>query len=144
MKATSLLVFFCVDVGYYFSSCVNDEVAVPKLKCNQADLLVTISCRGSCKCRGIVSQYTYDDVVEAYVVSTDEFGNFSYISFNFGYSHTAVGFSIPCRCNKYLALDLEIKYLKKKTSTLILITKFTNRWIYVNSYNEGARPTVSK
>jgi hypothetical protein len=25
----------------------------------------------------IVSQYTYDDVIEAYVVSTDEFGNFS-------------------------------------------------------------------
>jgi hypothetical protein len=46
----------------------------------------------------IVSQYTYDDVIEAYVVSTDEFGNFfKSISFQTLATATtaAIGFSVP-------------------------------------------------
>jgi hypothetical protein len=55
--------------------------AIPRLSCNQPDLSVNKSVAEVHENAGaIVSQYTYDDVIEAYVVSTDEFGNFHLFS----------------------------------------------------------------
>jgi hypothetical protein len=45
-----------------------------------------------------VTKYTYNDIIEAYVVSSDENGNFFQIDFspNFGDSHqVTIGFSVP-------------------------------------------------
>lgn len=61
-----------------FGACANDEAAVPKLNCNQPDFETNKTVAEIQETTSkIVSQYLYDDVIEAYVVSSDENGNFS-------------------------------------------------------------------
>jgi hypothetical protein len=151
MKATFSSVFPVLMLATIFSSCVNDEVAVPKLKCNQADLLVNKSvAEVHANAGAIVSQYTYDDVIEAYVVSTDEFGNFfKSISFQTLATATtpAVGFSVPVDAtNTYVDFRFGNKvYLKVKDQyTDINYGSLRIGGIYVNSYNEGAVGRLSQ
>jgi S-adenosylmethionine hydrolase len=65
-----------------------------------------------------VSQYKYDDVIEAYVVSTDEYGNFfKSISFQTLATATtkAIGFSVPVDVAIYVDYRLGNKvYIKLK------------------------------
>jgi hypothetical protein len=59
-----------------FYSC-NDEVDVPKLDCNQPDLAVNQTVEKVKETAGATAtKYAYDDTIEAYVVSSDEGGNF--------------------------------------------------------------------
>jgi hypothetical protein len=55
---------------------VTDEVAAPKLICTQPDLTPNKVSDVYAVTNALVSQYKYDDVIEAYVVSSDEAGNF--------------------------------------------------------------------
>jgi predicted RNA polymerase sigma factor len=55
---------------------VTDEVAAPKLICTQPDLTPNKRLAMCMRLQMLVSQYKYDDVIEAYVVSSDEAGNF--------------------------------------------------------------------
>ena len=77
MKPIFNNLFFSIVIAIAFTSCVNDEVAIPKLSCTQPDLTVN---RTVAEVRenanAIVTQYKYDDIIEAYVVSSDESGNF--------------------------------------------------------------------
>jgi hypothetical protein len=68
-----------------------EETTVPKLVCTQPDFVVNKSVEAiQVNAGAIVTKYTYNDIIEAYVVSSDENGNFSnrFLS-NFGDSHQA-------------------------------------------------------
>jgi hypothetical protein len=151
MKATFYIIFSLLLSVIFFSSCINDEVAVPKLICNQPDLSVNKSVVEVHENAGaIVSQYTYDDVIEAYVVSTDEFGNFfKSISFQTLATATtpAIGFSVPVDAtNTYVDFRFGNKvYLKMKDQyTDINYGGLRIGGIYVNSYDEGAVGRLSQ
>jgi hypothetical protein len=151
MKATFHTVFSLSLSVILFSSCVNDEVVVPKLSCNQADLLVNKSVADvHAQAGAIVSKYTYDDVIEAYVISTDEFGNFfKTISFQTLATATtpAIGFSVPVDVtNIYIDYRFGNKvYLKLKDQyTDINYGSLRIGGIYVNSYNEGGVGRLSQ
>jgi hypothetical protein len=151
MKATFYTVFSLFLLVSIFSSCANDEVAIPKLSCNQPDLSVNKTVADvQANAGAIVSQYTYDDVIEAYVVSTDEFGNFfKSISFQTLATATtpAIGFSVPVDAtNTYIDFRFGNKvYIKLKDQyTDINYGSIRIGGIYVNSYHEGAVGRLSQ
>jgi hypothetical protein len=77
MKATFYTIFPFRYRLFFFHLVSMMRLPFPT-KLQPADLLVNKSVAEVHENAGaIVSQYTYDDVIEAYVVSTDEFGNFS-------------------------------------------------------------------
>ncbi|MEN2398308.1 DUF5689 domain-containing protein [Flavobacterium sp. MC2016-06] len=75
MKSIFLNSFFTLTI-LFFCSC-NNEVEVPKLVCTQPDLPVNRTVEKVIESSNTTAkQYLYDDVIEAYVVSSDEGGNF--------------------------------------------------------------------
>ncbi|EIA10045.1 DUF5689 domain-containing protein [Flavobacterium frigoris] len=151
MKATSYTVFSLLLLVIVFTSCVNDEVEIPKLSCNQPDLSVNKSVADvHTNAAAIVSKYEYNDIIEAYVVSTDEFGNFfKTISFQTLATATkpAIGFSVPVDVsNIYVDYRFGNKvYLKLKDQyTDINYGSLRIGGIYVNSYNEGGVGRLSQ
>ena len=134
-----------------FASCVQEEPALPPLECNQPYLKTN---RTVAEVRdaadAIVTQYKYDDIIEAYVVSTDEHGNFfKTISFQTLVTDTqpAIGFSVPVDVsNNYIDFRLGSKvYIKLKDQyTDIYFGGLRIGTIYVNSYNEGGVGRLSQ
>jgi hypothetical protein len=98
----------------------NEEVEVPKLECTQPDLKVNKTVEKVHELSGnVAKQYVYDDIIEAYVVSSDEGGNFfKSISFQTLAKNgiPATGFSIPVDAsNTYIDFRLGNKvYMKLK------------------------------
>lgn len=134
-----------------FFSCANDEVEVPKLSCTQPDFVANKSiAQVHANAAAIVSEYLYDDIIEAYVVSTDEYGNFfKAISFQTLATPTmpAQGFSVPVDAtNLYVDYRLGNKvYVKLKNQyTDINYGSLRIGGIYVNSYDEGAVGRLSQ
>ena len=79
-------------------SCTN-EVETPKLACTQPNLPVNKSVEKVYELSGTTAkQYLYDDIIEAYVVSSDEGGNF-FKTISLQTKETekapAIGFSVP-------------------------------------------------
>lgn len=100
MKTTILKSAFFVALSFgVFTSCVNDdEYQIPNLDCTETSLVKTKEV-SEIPAAPIVAQYTADDVIEAYVTSSDEGGNF-YKSISFQTIPTVVneipkGFSVP-------------------------------------------------
>lgn len=151
MKPIFNFLFFSITIVILFTSCVNDEVDVPRLTCSQSDLTVN---RTVAEVRenanAIVTQYKYDDIIEAYVVSSDESGNFfKSISFQTLATATtpAVGFSVPVDAsNLYIDYRLGNKvYIKLKDQyTDISFGGMRIGSIFVNSYNEGGVGRLSQ
>ncbi|MNQ45659.1 hypothetical protein D3C85_594460 [compost metagenome] len=77
----------------------NNDVETPKLDCTQPDFTVNKTVEKVHDLAGTVAkQYVYDDIIEAYVVSSDEDGNFfKTISFQTLAKERipAIGFSVP-------------------------------------------------
>lgn len=100
-------------------SCSN-EIETPKLACNQPDFIVNKSVEKIHELSGTTAkQYLYDDIIEAYVVSSDEDGNFfKTISFQTKTAPNtpAIGFSVPVDAsNTYIDYRLGNKvYVKLK------------------------------
>jgi hypothetical protein len=100
-------------------SCSN-EIETPKLACNQPDFIVNKSVEKIHELSGTTAkQYLYDDIIEAYVVSSDEDGNFfKTISFQTKAAPNtpAIGFSVPVDAsNTYIDYRLGNKvYVKLK------------------------------
>ncbi|MFW0737479.1 DUF5689 domain-containing protein [Flavobacterium sp. T12S277] len=70
------LIFGYVLFVLFLYSC-NNEIEIPKLECTQPDLVVNQKVQKVKDISGLVpKQYGYDDIIEAYVVSSDEGGNF--------------------------------------------------------------------
>jgi hypothetical protein len=77
-----------------FSSCVNDEAySVPSIACNEIKLEKTIEV-AAVPASPNVAQYLKDDIIEAYVTSSDKGGNF-YKSISFQTKDGSKAFSIP-------------------------------------------------
>ena len=118
MKNRFLTSLFAFSFILFFSC--NDEVEAPKLKCTQPDLSVNKTVEKVHELSGTVArQYVYDDIIEAYVVSSDEGGNFfKSISFQTLEKNDvpAIGFSIPIDAsNTYIDYRLGNKvYIKLK------------------------------
>jgi hypothetical protein len=75
MKNIFLNTLFVLSLVFLFG-CSN-EVQTPKLECTQPNLAVNKSVEKVHELSGTVAkQYVYDDIIEAYVVSSDEDGNF--------------------------------------------------------------------
>jgi hypothetical protein len=144
--------FYTIFLGItmVFGSCTKEEFNVPKLSCNQPDLIVNRTVEEvRATTSSIVTQYTYDDIIEAYVVSSDESGNFfKTISFQTLATATApsTGFSVPVDAsNTYIDFRLGNKvYLKMKDQyTDIYFGGMRIGSIYVNTYNEGGVGRIS-
>lgn len=68
-------IFFAITVLLFYSC--NNEVEIPKLTCTQPDLAVNKTVDKVIEVSTATpKQYLYDDIIEAYVVSSDEGGNF--------------------------------------------------------------------
>lgn len=134
-----------------FSSCVKDEISMPNLACTQPNLVVnrTVS-EVRLDANAIVTPYPFDDIIEAYVVSSDESGNFfKTISFQTLATATipATGFSVPVDVsNLYIDYRIGNKvFLKLKNQyTDISFGGMRIGNIYVNSYNEGGVGRLSQ
>jgi hypothetical protein len=98
----------------------NPEVENPKLECTQPDLQVNKKVEKIYELSGqVAKEYVYDDIIEAYVVSSDEAGNFfKTISFQTIATEKvpAIGFSVPIDAsNTYIDYRLGNKvYVKLK------------------------------
>jgi hypothetical protein len=118
MKSTSLVFLFAITF-FAFYGC-NNEVEIPKLACTQPDLTVNQTVQKIKELSGSVpKQYNYNDIIEAYVVSSDEGGNFfKAISFQtIATDQTpAIGFSVPVDVsNTYIDFRVGNKvYIKLK------------------------------
>ena len=151
MKPTSNNFLFSVAITALFTSCVNDEFSVPKLSCTQPDLTVNRTVADVHKdANAIATQYPYNDIIEAYVVSSDEAGNFfKTISFQTlaTAESPALGFSVPVDAsNSYIDYRIGNKvYIKLKDQyTDIFFGGLRIGGIYVNSYNEGSVGRLSQ
>jgi len=102
-----------------FYSC-NNEVELPKLECSQPDLTVNKTVEKVHELSGnVAKQYVYDDIIEAYVISSDEDGNFfKTITFQTlpTEDNPATGFSVPIDAsNTYIDYRVGNKvYIKLK------------------------------
>jgi hypothetical protein len=134
-------VFFVALAIGTLSSCVNDDsYDVPVLDCTQPNLTANRTIPQVISASApLVAQYTYDDVIAAYVVSSDEAGNF-YKSISLQTLATAttpaVGFSVPVdAANTYVDYRPGVKvYIKMKDLyTDIIYGSMRIGGIYVNS-----------
>ena len=151
MKSTFYSIFIVLLMPFTFSNCVTDDIPAPKLQCTQPDLVPNKSVgEVHATANAIVTQYKYDDIIEAYVVSSDEAGNFfKSISFQTLATATtpAVGFSVPVDAtNLYIDYRLGNKvYIKLKDQyTDISFGGMRIGSIFVNSYNEGGVGRLSQ
>lgn len=151
MKFQILIRVFCFVIALSTTNCVKDEAAIPSLECTQANLTVNRTVgdvRASAD--AIVAQYKFDDIIEAYVVSSDEHGNFfKSISFQTLATATqpAIGFSVPVDVsNTYIDFRLGNKvYLKLKDQyTDVFYGGLRIGNIFVNSFNEGGVGRLSQ
>jgi Family of unknown function (DUF5689) len=138
-------------IAIVFSGCASKEPDLPKLECNQPTFIANktvVAVRTSAN--AIVAQYKFDDVIEAYVVSSDESGNyFKTISFQTLATATtpAVGFSVPVDAtNLYTDYRIGNKvFVKLKNQyTDISFGALRIGYITVNSFNKGSVGRLSQ
>lgn len=151
METSPYKSMFLVAIALFFNSCVKEEFSVPKLSCTQPDLTTNRTVlEVKTNANAIVSQYSFDDIIEAYVVSSDESGNFfKTISFQTLATSTtpAIGFSVPIDAsNLYIDYRIGNKvYIKLKDQyTDISYGSLRIGSIYVNAYNEGSVGRLSQ
>lgn len=95
MKTINFKIAFFTAITFgIFTSCVNDDdYATPPFGCIETTLVKTKEV-AQIPATTLVAQYTADDVIEAYVTSSDEAGNF-YKSISFQTLNGSKGFSVP-------------------------------------------------
>lgn len=150
MKNYTFRLFLIVSI-LVFGACVNDATEIPKLVCNQPDFVVNKTVADIQKTAAeIVAQYPYDDVIEAYVVSSDENGNFfKTISLQTLATATtpSIGFSVPVD-----ATNLYVDYRIGNKVYMKLKDQYTDLYygglrigsLYVNAYNQGGVGRLSQ
>ena len=145
MKSCIPIRFFCIIIALSTTCCVKDDTSIPPIECTQPNFTINRSVeevRNTAD--AIVAQYKFDDIIEAYVVSSDEHGNFfKTISFQTLATATkpAIGFSVPVDVsNTYIDYRLGNKvYIQLKNQyTDIFYGGLRIGNIYVNSFNEGS------
>jgi hypothetical protein len=143
-------VLYCIIV-LSTTNCNKDEVTLPPLNCNQPNLNANRTvAEVRATADAVVTQYKFNDVIEAYVVSSDEHGNFyKTISFQTIATATlpAIGFSVPVDVtNSYIDYRLGNKvYIQLKDQyTDIYYGGMRIGSIFVNSLNEGGVGRLSQ
>lgn len=126
----------------------SSEVETPKLTCTQPDLHVNKTVEKVHELSETTAkQYSYDDIIEAYVVSSDEDGNFfKTISFQTKASENspAIGFSVP--------IDVSNTYIDYRIGNKVYVklkNQFTDLYfgglrigsLYVNNAGD---PTIGR
>ena len=102
-----------------FCNC-NEDIAIPKLECTQPDLIINRNVEDALKTATITAtKYVYDDIIEAYVVSSDQNGNFFktlYLQTLATENQPAIGFSVSVDAtNTYIDYRIGNKvYIKLK------------------------------
>ena len=102
-----------------FCNC-NEDIAIPKLECTQPDLIINRNVEDALKTATITAtKYVYDDIIEAYVVSSDQNGNFFktlYLQTLATENQPAIGFSVSVDAtNTYVDYRIGNKvYIKLK------------------------------
>ncbi|MGG7035627.1 MAG: DUF5689 domain-containing protein [Flavobacterium sp.] len=143
MKTTNLKLIFTTAILIILSnSCVSDDdYNTPQLECNQPNLTPNKSVQEIIAASGnVITQYPYDDIIEAYVVSSDKEGNFfKSISLQTLATETtlSVGFSVPIDAyNTYIDYRVGTKvFIKlKDLYTDIYYGSMRVGGIYINSY----------
>ncbi|MFY7813608.1 MAG: DUF5689 domain-containing protein [Chryseobacterium taeanense] len=129
---------------FLFCNC-NEDVAVPKLECTQPDLKINRTVEDVMKTATITAtKYVYDDVIESYVVSSDENGNFFkilYLQTLATETKPAVGFSV--------AVDATNTYIDYRVGNKVYIKlkdQFTDLFyggMRIGSLYEGNSGTAS-
>lgn len=146
MKTLISKFIFVLGTAILLFSCVKDsDFETPKIICNQPNLTANKSVQDIKNQAGsIATQYPYDDIIEAYVVSSDEGGNF-YKSISLQTlateSSAVMGFSVPIDAsNTYIDYRVGAKvYIKMKDLyTDIYYNSLRIGGIYVNSYGHAS------
>jgi hypothetical protein len=130
MKNRFIIYLFALPFLFFYSC--NNEVEIPKLACTQPNLTVNQTVQKVKDFSGSVpKQYSYNDIIEAYVVSSDEGGNF-FKSISFQTLATdktpSIGFSIP--------VDVSNTYVDFRVGNKVYI-KLKNQ--FTDLYFEGLR-----
>ncbi len=140
IRFSTLVFFVCIC-----SSCAIQDTEVPQINCSEPNLEVTKAVEDIAqKATSVVSPYTFDDVIEGYIVSTDEFGNFyKTLSIQTLATSTkpALGFSIPVDVtNLYVDYRVGNKVFVKLKTLYSDINYGGLRLgsIYVNPFNEAS------
>jgi hypothetical protein len=143
------LVFSTVTI--LFLNCATKEPDLPKLECNQPTFTANRTvAEVRTSANAIATQYKFDDVIEAYVISSDESGNyFKTISFQTLATATtsAMGFNVPVDAtNLYTDYRIGNKvFIKLKNQyTDISFGGLRIGYITVNSFNEAGVGRLSQ
>lgn len=122
LKSILTLAFIAISA----ISCVNEEYTTPSFDCVGETLQVTKQV-SQIPASSIVTQYTQDDVIEAYVVSSDKEGNF-YKSVSFQTLDGSKAFSVP--------MDVEATFASFAPGSKIFIKM---KGLYTDISNDGMR-----
>jgi hypothetical protein len=128
-----------------FTSCVKDDnYDIPNLDCTETSLVKTKEV-SQIPFSTTLTQYTADDVIEAYVTSSDEGGNF-YKSISFQTLDGSIGFSVP--------VDVTSTFINFKPGRKVFIklkdlyiqspTSFTVGKQIGDIYTGGSSPAVGR
>ncbi|MDR6760780.1 hypothetical protein J2Y38_000978 [Flavobacterium sp. 2755] len=146
MKNIILNTFLASSLLFIYSC--STEIANPKLECNQPDFKVNKTVEKVYELSSnTAKQYLYDDIIEAYVVSSDEGGNFfKSISLQTKASEgiPAIGFSVP--------IDVSNTYIDYRIGNKVYVklkNQFTDLYygglrigsLYVNNAGD---PTIGR
>ncbi len=128
MKTTFLKpAFFAVVAATVLSACVqDDDYGVPSLDCTETSLVATMDA-ADVPAGAVLAQYTEDDVIEAYVTSSDEGGNF-FKTISFQTLDGSFAFSVP--------VDATSTFISFQPGRKVFI-KLQN--LYTDRYQEGVR-----
>ena len=151
MKNQMKRYFYSFLICSLLINCSTNDVAVPTVICDQPDLVANKSVADiRAASNNIVRGYTYDDVIAAYVVSSDEYGNFfKAISFQTLPTPTskAIGFSVPIDVsNAYIDYRVGNKvYVKLKNQfTDIKYGSLRIGTSFISSFNIGGVGRLSQ
>ena len=121
---------FAAAVAGVFSACVNDDdYETPTFDCTETDVVKTMEV-SEFPFSSTLAQYTGDDVIEAYVTSSDEGGNFfKSISFQtLPADGPVIGFSVP--------VDVTSTFINFEPGRKVLIEV---KNLYTDTSNDGKR-----
>lgn len=118
--------FLFLIVGLFPSCIKEDSYGVPEAECIETSLVKTIEIH-QIKATSVVTKYMDDDVIEAYVTSSDKGGNF-FKSISFQSLDGLIGFSVP--------VDITATFTNFEPGRKVLIPL---KDLFVDRYFDGIR-----
>lgn len=146
MKTSILKSIFIITLfSGVMTSCVKDDnFGIPNLECSETSLVKTKDV-SEIPFPSTVTQYTLDDIIEGYVTSSDEGGNF-YKSISFQTLDGSIGFSVPVEATStFINFEPGRKvFIKLKDLYTQSPTQFTIGKQIGDLYTSGSSPSVGR